>query len=136
MTFRKDEWALRIDGGMTAVTVSVWVWCGLLVSPVTRVNVPWLMKLPRRGFMVVKFLSEGLSLGGVQRKPVPILPFLKCLQLKITNYQNSVFWVACPELLPSYFGVAYSATLQRKGETYKDLFSKQVCSPMLSDYRL
>lgn len=67
--------------------------------------------------MAIEFLLEDLSLGGVRRKPVPALPFLRCLQLKIINYQSSVFWVTCPELLQSYFGVAYSTTLQRQGET-------------------
>lgn len=84
--------------------------------------------------MAIEFLSEDLSLGGVQRKPVPALPFLRCLQLKIINYQSSVFWVACPELLQSYFGVAYSATLQRQGETLTKICSvSKYVHPMLSD---
>lgn len=45
------------------------VWCGLLVSsPVTRVNLPWLMKLPRRGFMTIEFLLEDLADKGISEK--------------------------------------------------------------------
>lgn len=48
MTFRDDEWALRLDGRYDSCDSVCLGMGGLLVSsPVTRVHVPWLMKTPR-----------------------------------------------------------------------------------------
>lgn len=71
--FRKNEWAYSKigplnpgvgQGLMITCDKVVWVWYRLLVSsPVIRVSLPWLMRLPKRGFMTTEFLLEGLSLG-------------------------------------------------------------------------
>lgn len=67
MAFREGNWALeeRMGGGRIDCD-RVWVWCRLPVScPVTRVHLPWLMKLweAGRGCMTVELLLEDLCLG-------------------------------------------------------------------------
>ena len=55
--------------------------------PVTRVHLPWLMKLPGRGFMTIgSFWGICLQADkGVQRKTLPALLFSKCQQPPVIN---------------------------------------------------
>ena len=95
----------------------VWVWCWLLVSsPVTRVNLPWLMKPPGDGISVNWGPFQGSvfrQIRGVQRKSVPAFAVFQSITAQNNQYTKAAYFeVACPEFLQSCFGVAYATTLQ------------------------
>ena len=68
-------------------------------------------------------LSDGVPSGGsvfrqirgVERKPLPEFAVFQVPTSRNSQCAKVAYLgVACPELLQSYFGVAYSATLQKK----------------------
>ena len=84
MVARKDKWSFEeLMGSMVVgdkIGLDVVLTSGLF--SVIRVNLPFLMKLPRRRFWRVELLSETLSLGrkGEFRESLSLhLLFFKCL---------------------------------------------------------
>lgn len=69
-------------------------WCQLLVSSVTRINLPWLIKLPGSGFITTGFLLEDLSLGnkGKFRESLSAFAVFECLQFTINQYTEVVYF--------------------------------------------
>lgn len=116
MSFRDDEWALRIDGGYD----NLWQFCvNFSVLSCNKSAVPgWWNPLEgiynHQGFVgesIVRQIRE------VQRKPLPAFSVFQMLTTQNHQYTKVVdLGMACSELLQPYFEVAYSATLQRARE--------------------
>lgn len=106
MTFREDEWVLRVDGRYMTSCDKVCLGMVLtLVSPKSQTSL--VEETPGgRGLMAHEFLWKDLSShrGREFRESLSLyLLFFKCLQLKIISSKVTYFGVACPGPLQLIF---------------------------------
>lgn len=65
--------------------------CRLVVSPVVRVNLSWLVKPSRRGFLTVEFLLKHLS-SGMGGKPLPAFVIFQLLTAQNNQYTKVTYF--------------------------------------------